>query len=110
MPRYGASSSLGAGAAWLEPDPAAEGWGDEIPHYYVVEDMLKLDPAQILWLREHASCKAQVEAYVKGLGEWFENNGETFGQTLEFVLDERGEEVGEMMEAIGERRLGIVRE
>ena len=62
-------------------NPGAEGWGDDIPHYYVVEDMLKLDPGQILWLRENAPTKSQVEMFVRELGEWFENNGETWGQT-----------------------------
>ncbi|KAI9831256.1 MAG: hypothetical protein M1819_005184 [Sarea resinae] len=100
-------------------DPGSEGWGDEIPHYYVVEDMLKLDPSQILWLKDHATCKAQVEAFVGavaagtvatmttttttttyeddpygetgwGGGDWFENNGETLSETLGLVLESRG--------------------
>jgi hypothetical protein len=92
--------------AWHEP--GAEGWGDDIPHYYVVEDMLKLDPGQILWLKENAPLKGMVEGYVKSLGEWFENNGETFGQTLEWVLGERGEEFEDIKDAVNERELGIV--
>ena len=86
----------------------AEGWGDEIPHYYVVEDMLKLDPGQVLWLRDNCLLKGQVEAYVRELGAWFENNGETFGQTLEFVLGERGEDIGELRADIEEGDLGVV--
>ena len=31
---------------------AAEGWDDEITHHYIVEDMLKLDPATALFLWE----------------------------------------------------------
>lgn len=91
----------------------AEGWGDDIPHYYVVEDYLKLDPEQILWLKEHAPLKGMVEAYVRTLGEnsdgsnWFTNNGETWVQTLEWVLDERGEDIGEFMGAIADGGLGI---
>ncbi|PSN70961.1 hypothetical protein BS50DRAFT_270478 [Corynespora cassiicola Philippines] len=85
----------------------AEGWGDDIPHYYVVEDMLKLDPEQILYLKEHAPLKGMVEGYVRGLGDWFENNGETFGQTVEWVLDERGEDVGEFMQEVAEGEMGI---
>jgi len=91
-------------------EPGAEGWGDEIAHYYVVEDMLKLNPAQVLWLRENAPMKGQVEAYVKHLGGWFENNGETFGQTLEFTVKERGGDVVELREAIADGDLGVVRE
>jgi hypothetical protein len=88
-----ASSSL-CDKSWgdLPPYYYGEGWGDEIPHYYVIEDMLKLDPGQILWLKENAPLKGQVECFVKGLGDWFENNGETWGQTLEFVLAQRGED------------------
>lgn len=85
----------------------AEGWGDDIPHYYVVEDMLKLDPEQIMWLKENAPLKGMVEGYVRSLGDWFENNGETWGQTLEWVLDERGEDIGDFMGAIADGELGI---
>jgi hypothetical protein len=88
-------------------EPGAEGWGDDILHYYVVEDMLKLDPGQIMWLKENAPLKGQVEMYVKGLGDWFENNGETWGQTLEWVLDERGENVSEFLAAVADGEVGI---
>ncbi|CAI6333366.1 unnamed protein product [Periconia digitata] len=85
----------------------AEGWGDDIPHYYVVEDMLKLDPEQIMWLKENAPLKGMVEGYVRGLGDWFENNGETWGQTLEWVLVERGEDISEFMSALAAGDVGI---
>lgn len=89
-------------------DPGYEGWGDEIPHYYVVQDMMKLDPGQVLWLREHAPLKDQVEAFVLGLGDWFRNNGETFGDTLAWVMQERGDDVGELRAAIADREVGVV--
>lgn len=85
----------------------AEGWGDQIPHYYVVQDMLKLDPEQILWLKENAPLKGMVEGYVRGMGDWFENNGETWVQTLEWVLDERGQDVGEFMGAVADGEIGV---
>jgi len=85
----------------------AEGWGDDIPHYYVVEDMLKLDPEQIMWLKENAPLKGMVEGYIRGLGAWFENNGETWVHTLEWVLDERGEDVGEFMGALADGDIGV---
>ncbi|KAL1968671.1 hypothetical protein VTN77DRAFT_1497 [Rasamsonia byssochlamydoides] len=88
-------------------DPGQEGWGDEIPHYYVVQDMLKLDPAQVLWLRENAPLREHVENYIQSLGEWFRNNGETFGDTLLWVLNERGEDPEELRVAIEEGRMGI---
>ncbi|KAE8152423.1 Brix domain-containing protein [Aspergillus avenaceus] len=90
-------------------DPGSEGWGDEIPHYYVVQDMMKLDPGQVLWLREHASLKEQVEAFVHSMGEWFRDNGETFGDTLEWVLNERGDDIEEFRSAIADREVGIAR-
>jgi hypothetical protein len=88
-------------------DVGAEGWGDDIPHYYVIEDMLKLDPGQIMWLKENAPLKSMVDSYIRGMGDWSENNGETFGQTLEWVLDERGEDVAEFLGAIAEGVLGV---
>ncbi|KAE8356635.1 Brix-domain-containing protein [Aspergillus coremiiformis] len=89
-------------------DPGAEGWGDEIPHYYVVQDMMKLDPGQVLWLREHAPLKEQVEGFVLSLGDWFRDNGETFGDTLEWVMNERGDDMEEFRTAISDREIGIV--
>ena len=88
-------SSRGSGGG------VVEGWGDEISHYYVVEDMLKLDPGQVLWLYElvagsgeveygRGSAKEAVQAFVNGVGgEWFENNGETFEETVAFVIGAR---------------------
>lgn len=94
-------------SAWHEP--GLEGWGDDIQNYYIIEDMLKLDPGQILWLKDNAPLKTLVERYVKGMGEWFDNNGETFGQTLEYVLWARGEEAEEFMLDIEDLVKGVVR-
>lgn len=91
-------------------DPGEEGWGDEIRHYYVVQDMMKLDPGQVLWLREHALLKEEVETFVRSLGEWFRDNGETFGDTLAFVMKERGEDVLDLRAAILDREVGIVKD
>lgn len=88
-------------------EPGAEGFGDDILHYYVVEDMLKLDPEQILYLKENAPYKGQVEVYVRNLGEWFDNNGETFCQTLEFVIEQRGGELEDVKGAIQDGMLGV---
>ncbi|KAF2143005.1 uncharacterized protein K452DRAFT_286635 [Aplosporella prunicola CBS 121167] len=88
-------------------EPGCEGWGDDVPHYYVVEDMMKLDPAQILFLKENAPLKGQVQSYTRGLGDWFENNGETWSQTLGWVLGERGEDVEEVLGGIAEGTLGV---
>lgn len=80
--------------------------------YYVVEDMLKLHPGQLMELYDFVvngkgklgmmdgmmtttttttSHKAAVKAFVARLGEWFDNNGETLGETVTFVISERGE-------------------
>ena len=95
-----------------------EGWGDEIAQYYVVEDMLKLDPGQLMHLFESltgqagsdaelmtyygfGSRKATVEQFVAALGDWFENNGETLVETICCVEGERGgdgRELGELVE------------
>ncbi|OJD25440.1 hypothetical protein ACJ73_03186, partial [Blastomyces percursus] len=91
----------------LYHEPGTEGWGDQIHHYYVVEDMMKLDPSQVLWLRENAPLKGQVESYVRSMGEWFDNNGETFGQTLEWVMNERGGDYMELHFSIVDGEVGI---
>lgn len=88
-------------------DPGCEGWGDDLSHYYVIEDYLKLDPGQILWLKNNASAKIQVEAYVRGLGGWFENNGATFGETLEVVLRGREHDIDEFLEGVAGGEMGV---
>ncbi|KAF2219699.1 F-box domain protein [Elsinoe ampelina] len=88
-------------------DPGGEGWGEDINHYYVVEDMLKLDPGQILYLKEHAPLKMQVEGFIRGLGDWFDNNGETFCQTLSMVIYQRGREMDDIKTAVDEGILGV---
>lgn len=90
-------------------DMGAEGWGDDISHYYVIEDYMKLDPEQVLWLREHAPLKGMVEGYVRLLGSWFENNGATLGQTVDWVLEERGESGVEFKERIDAGGMGVAR-
>ena len=114
-----------------------EGWGDEIAHYYVVEDMLKLDPGQLMWLfneltgntQANDACttgpmstaclvnggsaggKTIVERFVANLGgEWFENNGETFVETASLVIGDRGEEVGLVRQRIEDKLEGIVKD
>jgi hypothetical protein len=92
---------------WL--DPGAEGWGDDISHYYIVEDMMKLDPEQILYLRDSCPTKASVEVFVKEVGgEWFANNGETCSETLAFVVRQRGGGVvEEVRQAVEEGEMGV---
>jgi hypothetical protein len=92
-------------------EPGSEGWGDEIPYYYIVEDMLKLDPGQILWLWKHAPYKSQVLRYVRDLGDWFDDNGQTFGQTLErLMLRRNGDSYDDLRAAIAEGEVGIIAE
>ena len=93
-----------------------DGWGDEINHYYVVEDMLKLDPRQVLMLKQGISSvlggdgnrKSLVGSFVASLGEWFDNNGSTFGATLEWVIRERGLDWHELRSAIDDGIGGVI--
>ncbi|KAK5709119.1 hypothetical protein LTR17_020053 [Elasticomyces elasticus] len=92
-------------------DIGQEGWGDDINHYYVVEDMLKLDPQQLLFLRDRCPLKALVEMYVKanvdGNEGWYGNNGETFCETVWVVAKQRGMEVEELKREVEEGRMGV---
>ncbi|KAL9033727.1 MAG: hypothetical protein Q9214_007375 [Letrouitia sp. 1 TL-2023] len=92
-----------------------QGWGDEVTHYYLIEDVLKLHPKQILQLFRRAVGEEEpvlrgfkgggeqqrygnghgngaVETFLAGMGEWFYNNGETMAETIACVLEDRGEE------------------
>lgn len=104
---------------------AVEGWGDEITQYYVVEDMLKCHPGQLMHLyqavngqldfsSDGGSCgalgtKGVVENFVASLGDWFENNGETLCETIGFVVGDRGGDVGDLKEGVEDGWEGIAR-
>jgi hypothetical protein len=88
---------------------AHEGWGDYFTHPHVVTDMMKLDPAQIIWLREHAPLKRHVQWFVRSLGDWFFNNGETFTSALQTVLQDRGLDPHECKESVDMAEMGIVK-
>ncbi|KAL9008915.1 MAG: hypothetical protein Q9173_006011 [Seirophora scorigena] len=102
---------------WKSPshhwqDQTWQGWGDDVHHYYVLEDMLKFDPGEIYQLYDFCagsgrlgeiiggrddgwqpgSKKAVVETHVAEMGDWFVNNGQTLGETVDFVVGERGED------------------
>ncbi|KAI9661387.1 MAG: hypothetical protein M1831_003120 [Alyxoria varia] len=92
-------------------EPGCEGWGDDTDHYFVLEDMLKLSPKQILELKEHAVTKLQVQSYVSQHGgDWFHNNGQHFGQTMDFVLKERGVDAEDFANAMDDGLLGIAKD
>lgn len=114
-------SQIGAKVEWGKVGrERVEGWGDEISQYYVVEDMSKCDPGQLLWLFETVlgtgdesfeggwggcnagfmGSKGMVEQFVMGLGEWFENNGETLVETVGAVVGDRGGDVGALREGV----------
>ena len=123
-------SRLSTARNYNQHGSTVEGWGDEIAQYYIVEDMLKLDPGQLMHLFERltgqsgpdaelttcfgfSSRKATVEQFVAVLGDWFENNGETLVETIYCVIGERGgegRELGELveggLEGICRRELG----
>lgn len=85
-----------------------DGWGDEISQYHYVQSLLKLNPAQILWLHDHAVYKWEVEALIHEIGEdWFWNNGQTFSDTWVLVLRARGEDVESIRDGIFDAVQGI---
>lgn len=105
-----------------------EGWGDEIAQYYIVEDMLKLDPGQLMYLFAGVTgqigadssgfgvghdglvgAKGLVEHFIAGLGEWFENNGETLKETVGLVVGDRGGDMVALREGVEEGWEGIAR-
>ena len=70
--------------------------------------MMKLDPEQILFLKDQCPLKSQVEAYVREVGgEWFGNNGETFSETLAFVVRQRGGDFEELRAAVENGEVGV---
>ena len=121
---------------WTREEVALFGWGDEISHYYVVEDMLKLSPGHIMWLYDYFTdassttpttvsqglsidWRCRNEAYgdrsgtkdkIQGFisGDWFKNNGETFVETMGFVVEKRGGEMGLLKESVEEGEKGVV--
>ena len=84
------------------------GWGDDISHYYLMEDLMKLNPAEVMWLLHNARVKWQIEEYLRCMGDWFDNNGETFGQTFDSIMVARGNDPDEIREHIARRSMGIV--
>jgi len=108
------NASFGKYQSRLSPnkwhDPGAEGWGDDISHYYIIEDYMKLDPEQLLYLRDNCHLKAQVESHVRGLGEYFGNNGETFSETLGFVVKQRGCDLEVLRHAVEDGEVGVALE
>lgn len=123
-------------STWTREEVALFGWGDEISHYYVVEDMLKLSPGHIMWLYDYFTDASSTtptsvsqglsidwrrrnEAYgdrggtkdkIQGFisGDWFKNNGETFVETMGFVVEKRGGEMGLLKESVEEGEKGVV--
>lgn len=88
------------------------GWGDQIGQYYIVQSMLKLNPAQIMYLHNTVLTKSQLEIYVAhqfgpGAEDWFWNNGQTWLDTWNLVLAQRGEDAGCWRESLLEGICGI---
>lgn len=88
------------------------GWGDEISQYYVVQSMMKLTPAQIMYLYEHVTRRQELELWLaEHVGEeWFWDNGQTWLDTWTLVLYKRGEDPGLARNAIQNGRAGITKE
>ncbi|KAL8637305.1 MAG: hypothetical protein Q9228_005411 [Teloschistes exilis] len=115
--RHLCNDSIGSVDSW-------EGWGDDVSHYYVIEDMMKLHPGHLMQLYHFvtgktdtlaamvddgfmmtmslAGHKAAIEGFVAGLGEWFDNNGETRSETIKYVVSERGGSIGHMDDIVAD--------
>ena len=86
------------------------GWIDDVAKFYVLEDLMKLDPEQVLWFREVACVDMYAANHIGPVGEdWFVNNGETFAEAFERVLADRGESPEEIRRLIELGDLGIAR-
>ena len=98
-------------SAFIRPGPTGMcGWTDDIDRFYALEDLMKLDPEQVLWFREIAFLDIRVSDHITPVGEeWFLNNGETFAATFERVLLDRGESPEEIRRLIASGDLGIVK-
>ncbi|KAK5095309.1 hypothetical protein LTS08_008209 [Lithohypha guttulata] len=85
------------------------GWGDEISQYYVVQSMMKLNPAQIMYLYEHTTRKQDIERWLaEHIGEeWFWDNGQTWLDTWNLVLYKRGLDPEWLQLEIQEGRAGV---
>ena len=86
-----------------------DGWGDDINQYHAVNDLLKLNPAQVMQLYEHAVTRHDVEHFVdeKMGSPWFWNNGETMLHTWLVVLHGRGVVMQEAKEKIDRGLAGV---
>lgn len=111
-------------AQWVPQSPRAKqsvqelrrahmvGWGDQISQYYIVQSMLKLNPAQIMDLYNTVLTRSQLEVYIVsvfGLGseEWFWNNGQTWLDTWNLVLSQRSENAGGWRDRLLDGKAGI---
>lgn len=85
------------------------GWGDEVSQYYIVESMMKLNPAQIMHLHEHTVTKPEIERWLLDhIGEeWFWENGQTWLDTWMLVVHKRGENPDLIREAIIDGQAGV---
>ena len=85
------------------------GWGDEISQYYIVQSVMKLNPAQIMHLYEHTTRKQEVERWIaEHVGEeWFWDNGQTWLDTWALVLSKRGNDPGAARVAVLDGKAGV---
>lgn len=101
-------------ARYVNHSISGHAWGTEMSQasqYYVLEDLMKLDPSEVMWVHENVRLDWHLQTHLQALGkgEWFENNGETFGQTIETVLSDRGEDIHDVHGRVAQQALGIVK-
>ncbi len=90
-------------------EQSMDGWGDQIDQYHLLKSLLKLTPAEILWLYENAITKQDIEYFIaeKIGGGWFWNNGETLVHTWILVLYSRGIDVEDTRNKIAMGLVGV---
>ena len=88
-----------------------QGWGSDLENFYVVQAFLKLTPAQLLWLLDHAVYKSDVEQFVESqtMDLCFLESGSMLFHEWVTVLHQRGVDVQQVRDSIWEGEAGIVR-
>lgn len=74
----------------LATNLARESWGSEAAAYSKAADVMKLNPAQLLWIKEHLLRRIDRLDYFNTL-EAFQHRPATFRAALDAVMLERGE-------------------
>jgi len=76
-------------ASKLPRDMVYEAWGSYETQFVKVQDIMKLRPDQLLYLRNQLHCKAERLAYLNNMPEMFHRRPASLRDALEAVMAER---------------------